>query len=254
MNPSSSEETAGTDLPEEYTLYRQMKMAMHRITGTFASSSFLEPTGYVDLTDVEQASLEKPISDTNVGFQLLSRMGWQAGQGLGRDQQGRIDPIPMIVKEDVTGIGLMDKEREMHSVATAGPRKLESERQARETDLERAERQMKVEKQQEIRKELNEITSVFYCELCDKRYQKVSEWENHLSSYDHNHKKRFTEMRQTTRAIKRDADTMKEDTTTISATTTTNTPRPAKTLSLFNKKPMNSGLSGNKITFSFGKK
>ncbi|RKP26608.1 hypothetical protein SYNPS1DRAFT_13953, partial [Syncephalis pseudoplumigaleata] len=117
------------------------------------------------------------------------KMGWQYGQGLGREQQGRVDPIPMLVKQDVTGIGLAEKDRAMHLSATAGPRRLESERQTLETDLERMERELRVEKQQEIRRELSEVTSVFHCELCDKRYQKVSEWENHLSSYDHNHKK-----------------------------------------------------------------
>ncbi|KAI8050469.1 hypothetical protein BDF22DRAFT_695110 [Syncephalis plumigaleata] len=277
MNSSSSNKPPETDednLPEEYTLYRQMKMAMHRMTGTYTSSSFLEPTGYVDLTDVEQASLDRPISDSNVGFRLLSKMGWQSGQGLGREQQGRVDPIPLMVKQDVMGLGLEEHDNAMHLAATAGPRLLESERQILETDAERIERQLKVEKQQEIKKELNEISSVFYCELCDKRYQKVSEWENHLSSYDHNHKKRFTEMKQATRKVdgqkQRDkekrrmekelarvqaasmhreaasrtndaSNEVKQETTTTTTTTTTSvastsTTRPAKTLSLFNKK------------------
>lgn len=66
------------------------------MTGTYTSSSFLEPTGYVDLTDVEQASLDKPIGDSNIGFRLLSKMGWQTGQGLGREQQGNINEIDII--------------------------------------------------------------------------------------------------------------------------------------------------------------
>ena len=35
----------------------------------------------------------------------------------------------------------------------------------------------------------------FYCEICDKQYRTVGEMSNHLSSYDHHHKKRFDEMK-----------------------------------------------------------
>ena len=34
-------------------------------------------------------------------------------------------------------------------------------------------------------------------QVCDKRYVKVKEFENHLSSYDHHHRKRFKEMKET---------------------------------------------------------
>ncbi|BFZ61232.1 hypothetical protein YB2330_002291 [Saitoella coloradoensis] len=35
----------------------------------------------------------------------------------------------------------------------------------------------------------------FYCELCDKGYSRISEYDAHLSSYDHGHRARFREMR-----------------------------------------------------------
>jgi hypothetical protein len=56
------------------------------MTGTISSS--LEPTGYVDLEGVEQSSMDVPISDSNIGFRMLQKMGWQSGKGLGRYQQG----------------------------------------------------------------------------------------------------------------------------------------------------------------------
>lgn len=34
-----------------------------------------------------------------------------------------------------------------------------------------------------------EALQSFFCELCDKGYQRISEYENHLSSYEHNHRK-----------------------------------------------------------------
>lgn len=37
--------------------------------------------------------MDKPIERGNVGHRLLERMGWKAGQGLGKSGTGRIEPI-----------------------------------------------------------------------------------------------------------------------------------------------------------------
>jgi hypothetical protein len=50
---------------------------------------------------------------SNKGFQLLLRMGWQAGKGLGIALQGRSDPIPISNKRDALGIGRMTMEVRM---------------------------------------------------------------------------------------------------------------------------------------------
>ena len=42
----------------------------------------------------------------------------------------------------------------------------------------------------------------FYCEICDKQYRTVGEMSNHLSSYDHHHKKRFDEMKKMQRGAR----------------------------------------------------
>ena len=49
-------------------------------------------------------------------------------------------------------------------------------------------------RQEGINAALKKETSVFFCDCCNKQYVKITEWENHLSSYDHHHKKRFKEM------------------------------------------------------------
>ncbi|KAG5519200.1 hypothetical protein PMAC_002288 [Pneumocystis sp. 'macacae'] len=45
-----------------------------------------------------------------------------------------------------------------------------------------------------------EALQSFFCKLCDKGYSRISEYENHLSSYEHNHRKaylnRFREMKE----------------------------------------------------------
>lgn len=49
--------------------------------------------------------------------------------------------------------------------------------------------QVVAERETKIQNEVKEINRVFYCELCNKQYKLATEFETHLSSYDHNHKK-----------------------------------------------------------------
>ncbi len=45
-----------------------------------------------------------------------------------------------------------------------------------------------MEKEKAIAKALEELRANFYCELCEKQYQKHQEFDNHINSYDHAHK------------------------------------------------------------------
>ena len=47
----------------------------------------------------------KPTAMGGFGQQMLERMGWQKGQGLGKDKQGRADPLGVKKKEDTRGLG-----------------------------------------------------------------------------------------------------------------------------------------------------
>lgn len=49
--------------------------------------------------------------------------------------------------------------------------------------------QVEAERELRIQIEVKEIQRVFYCELCNKQYKLATEFDLHLSSYDHNHKK-----------------------------------------------------------------
>ncbi len=46
-----------------------------------------------------------PRFQSNKGYQLLQRMGWQAGGGIGAQLQGRVDPVPIMDKRDQLGLG-----------------------------------------------------------------------------------------------------------------------------------------------------
>lgn len=49
--------------------------------------------------------------------------------------------------------------------------------------------QVLAEREQKIQTEVKETRKVFYCDLCNKQYKLAVEFEAHLSSYDHNHRK-----------------------------------------------------------------
>ena len=53
-------------------------------------------TSGVDTSHVpmeESASVRSAIKDTNIGFKLLKGMGWTEGKGLGRLENGIIEPV-----------------------------------------------------------------------------------------------------------------------------------------------------------------
>lgn len=51
--------------------------------------------------DSREAALQSSISNENKGFALLQKMGYKAGQGLGKQGAGRVDPIPLNIKTEV---------------------------------------------------------------------------------------------------------------------------------------------------------
>ncbi|XP_041984809.1 angiogenic factor with G patch and FHA domains 1 isoform X4 [Aricia agestis] len=58
----------------------------------------------------QAADIDTCIESENKGFKLLEKMGWSKGEGLGKDNQGETEPIPLISNEGKAGLG-----------STAGP-------------------------------------------------------------------------------------------------------------------------------------
>jgi hypothetical protein len=81
-------------------------------------------------------ALAQPLPETNKGFQLLARMGYQPGQGVGAAATGRAEPVAVDVKQDRLGLGAVNKsaarrdaqrEREAGAEARRGQAQLRDE-------------------------------------------------------------------------------------------------------------------------------
>ncbi|XP_046753869.1 angiogenic factor with G patch and FHA domains 1 isoform X2 [Diprion similis] len=56
----------------------------------------------------QQSSVDVSIASDNKGFKLLSKMGWTEGQSLGKDGDGRIEPVPIVSNHKKAGLGASD--------------------------------------------------------------------------------------------------------------------------------------------------
>ncbi|XP_047338064.1 G patch domain-containing protein 8 [Impatiens glandulifera] len=159
------------------------------------------PTENVDLDNVEQASLDTQLSSSNIGFRLLQKMGWK-GKGLGKDEQGITEPIRSGMRDAKLGVGKQEEDDFYTAEENIQRKKLDVELE--ETEEIAKKREVIAERVQKIETEVQDIRKVFFCQLCNKQYKFAVEFEAHLSSYDHNHKKRFKEMREMHGASSRD--------------------------------------------------
>ena len=57
----------------------------------------------------------------------------------------------------------------------------------------RRRRQAAVEREERIKADVSAALRKFHCDICAKQYANAMEMEQHLSSYDHHHKKRLAE-------------------------------------------------------------
>ncbi|CAH0489251.1 unnamed protein product [Peronospora farinosa] len=142
---------------------------------------------------------ERALDESNRGYRLLRQMGWRSGFGLGKHEQGIVEPIKM--KENLVHLGLGKAEEydKVTHLTTSVRRKMDAEVQ--ETIEEIACREAKGAKKEQLKEEVKIMQAAFYCCDCRKQYKSVTEMENHLSSYDHHHTKRLKELQYQKRRV-----------------------------------------------------
>ncbi|KAI3704151.1 hypothetical protein L1987_74366 [Smallanthus sonchifolius] len=134
-------------------------------------------------------------------------MGWK-GKGLGKNEQGITEPIKSGLRDSKLGVGKQEEDDFFTAEENIQRKKLDIELE--ETEEIAKKREVMADREHKIQTEVKEIQKVFYCELCDKQYKLAVEFEGHLSSYDHNHKKRFKEMREMHGSSSRDVRQKRE--------------------------------------------
>jgi hypothetical protein len=68
---------------------------------------------FVGTQDIVISSIDRPIAATNVGFKLLSKMGWKGSGGLGRDGRGIAEPIKHDTSGGTLGLGKQSEYEEL---------------------------------------------------------------------------------------------------------------------------------------------
>ena len=53
----------------------------------------------------QRADVRQKLPEKNKGFKLLQQMGWKEGSGLGREGQGRVDPVLVEERGERRGLG-----------------------------------------------------------------------------------------------------------------------------------------------------
>lgn len=64
-----------------------------------------EPLMSEPMSTTQASSLQRPIESSNLGHQLLSKMGWEEGRGLGRDGKGPTEPMVVVTRDPSAGLG-----------------------------------------------------------------------------------------------------------------------------------------------------
>ncbi|SGZ24880.1 BQ5605_C023g09751 [Microbotryum silenes-dioicae] len=141
----------------------------------------------------------KELQEHNVGMKMLLRLGWTQGKGLGKEGQGRLVPIDPTSTGNLLGIGkaaLDARMLEASSNLSSRPRELESQRIAKETPDQREARLAKAKFEEKVKNEVAETLRKFNCDICNKFYTTVGQYDEHTNSYDHHHRARAVATKQ----------------------------------------------------------
>jgi hypothetical protein len=100
---------SGADVDDLDLLMQQYAEQANMDLLAVASAPAPRPQKRARATERLDAGLAAPLAEENKGFQMLARMGYQAGQGIGATGDGRVEPVAVDLKQNRLGLGAVNK-------------------------------------------------------------------------------------------------------------------------------------------------
>jgi len=97
------------------------------------------PTENLDTDGLQQASVYTQLTASNVGFRLLQKMGWKTGKGLGKNEQGILEPIRADMRDAKLGVGKQEEDDFFTSEENVQRKKLNIELEETEEHIKKRE-------------------------------------------------------------------------------------------------------------------
>jgi len=92
-------------LPSNVRLRTQLLPDVNPAASLGDSTGWMLPAADVESRVSSSCDPPNKLSESNIGFQLLKKSGWNEGTGLGATEQGRLNPVEPQLKQDRLGIG-----------------------------------------------------------------------------------------------------------------------------------------------------
>ncbi|KZC03906.1 PREDICTED: G patch domain-containing protein 11 [Dufourea novaeangliae] len=120
----NSEKSGSSGLLYRHADKRKFEM-MKRKTEIEAKMQEKNSVKYME-QEKREAGLSSAIKSTNKGFELLMKMGYKPGQGIGKTESGMIEPLGVEVKLDRHGLGKGIKRKQTQSKSSLDNGKLDN--------------------------------------------------------------------------------------------------------------------------------
>ena len=164
-----------------------------------STSSILTSDELSDASTTESflaVNTDKPIPTHNRGYKLLLKMGWRTGMGIGKaGSQGIVAPVSVAANDTKLGLGKSTQYNtvleETASSSSDKRRRLEDNRDAETLALRKVQEAAAEARVESKRVEL----AAFFCSDCNKQYDNIQQWQEHIASYGHAHTRNMKALR-----------------------------------------------------------
>lgn len=103
------QEAPTTTKPSDHFISRKRKLQQKKTEKDLLK---MKPKKIIE-KETREKGLSTALSSDNKGFRLMAKMGYKSGEGLGKNNTGRVEPVPINLKPSRTGLGRDTKDKEI---------------------------------------------------------------------------------------------------------------------------------------------